>query len=68
MTHSASDLSTLIAEVLAAWHGIELPEAVAARAGADFERLIATLRAMPPVPFDLQAHHFAPLLEALADD
>ena len=69
MTHKPEpDATRLTLDILMAWYACGLPADAAQHGSADIERLIVGFRALPPPPFDLQAHHFAPLLEALADE
>lgn len=68
MSKSASDLSRLTSEVLKTWYGYALPEGTEERAGADIARLSEAFRRLTPPPFNLQAHHFQPLLEDYADE
>jgi hypothetical protein len=68
MNNPDPDLSRVTSEYLQAWLGYGLPEDVARRSGPDFARLMRAFQDLSPPPFDLQVHHFAPLLEALADD
>lgn len=63
-----TDLSRLTSDFLEAWYGYSLPADATQRTGQDLARLIGAFQQLPSPPFDLQVHHFAPLLEALADD
>lgn len=62
------DMALLTAGILSAWFGQTLPGEAVERAGAEVSALSAAFRALTPPQFDTQAHHFAPLLEALADE
>jgi hypothetical protein len=67
MNQPEIDHAELTANYIAAWFGYALPQDAVDRIGPDMEKLITCFRAIPAPGFDTQMHHFAPLLEALAD-
>lgn len=68
MNQSDPEIAALSADFIAAWHDYQLPPQSLERVGSELSRLIAAYRRLSPPHFDMQMHHFAPLLEALADE
>jgi hypothetical protein len=68
MSSSDPDMAELTAGIVEAWYGYTLPASARGRAGAELAALITAFRRLSPPQFDTQAHQFAPLLEALADE
>jgi hypothetical protein len=67
MSDVKPDQAALVADFVFAWYGHLLPSEALDRIVPEMQALIAGFRDLAPPSFDIQAHHFAPLLEALAD-